>query len=107
MSQYPTLTATDRDPRVRDGQLREGAGARLRRRARPPRAGLPHRQGRHVRARVQQPGTIFSAVLRFKLNMLSVTIKNGHQLKLVDGVTSQSILPKQNVGQFGLFRAAG
>ena len=38
---------TDCDPRVRDGQLREGGGARLRRRPRAPRAGLPHRQGRN------------------------------------------------------------
>ena len=34
-------------------------------------------------------------------------IKNVHQLKSIDGVKYQSIQPLQNVGQLGLFKAAG
>ena len=35
------------------------------------------------------------------------TMKNVHQLNSVDGMTYQSVLPQQNVGHFGLFKAAG
>ena len=45
--------------------------------------------------------------LSYRVSRMPLQIKNVHQLKSIDGVKYQLIQPLQNVGQLGLFKAAG